>query len=147
MHSYTPSNNCMAISRFYILLIDYGRQVYYWYITENILQCTMKPDKKSFWVDLINTFIWFNDVVYTVSPKIKYTLASKPSRGRIEGVPQFGTPPINTFIQAPSVLRTLLDKSVYFLLNYLPFSVWKITFFEHYTTLVNRTVKKSYLTS
>ncbi len=29
MHSCTPSNNCMTISRFYILLIDYGRQVYY----------------------------------------------------------------------------------------------------------------------
>ena len=29
MHACIPSKNCMAIARFYILLIDYGRQVYY----------------------------------------------------------------------------------------------------------------------
>ncbi len=43
MHSCTPSNNCMAISRFYILLIDYWRQVYYWYIAKNIQLCKL-PD-------------------------------------------------------------------------------------------------------
>ncbi len=39
MHSCTPSNNYMGISQFYLLLIDYGRQVYYWKITENIRLC------------------------------------------------------------------------------------------------------------
>ncbi len=29
MHSCAPSKNCMAISQFYILFMDYGRQVYY----------------------------------------------------------------------------------------------------------------------
>ena len=39
MHSCTPSKNCMAMIWFYILLIDYGRQVYCWKMIENILQC------------------------------------------------------------------------------------------------------------
>ncbi len=39
MHSCTPSKNGMAISWFYILLIDYGRQVYCWTIPETIQLC------------------------------------------------------------------------------------------------------------
>ncbi len=44
MHSCTASKNCMAISWLYILLIDYGRQVYYWKIPENILPCMRQED-------------------------------------------------------------------------------------------------------
>ncbi len=39
--SYTPSKNCMAMIWFYILLIDYGRQVYCWKMAKNILQCIL----------------------------------------------------------------------------------------------------------
>ena len=38
MHSCTPSKNCMAMVYCYILLIDYGRQVYCWVMTEIVLQ-------------------------------------------------------------------------------------------------------------
>ncbi len=41
MHSCTPYENCMAMIRFYILLIDCGRQVHYLKIIENIQLCTM----------------------------------------------------------------------------------------------------------
>ncbi len=44
MHSCTPSKNCMAMNWFYILLIDYGRQVYCWKMAENILQCRRTID-------------------------------------------------------------------------------------------------------
>ena len=37
---FMQSKNCMAITQFYILLIDYGKQVYYWNMTKHIQLCS-----------------------------------------------------------------------------------------------------------
>ena len=50
------SNDCMAMDRFYILLIDYGTQVYYWKITKNIQQCTLFPKRN---LASFNSFIFY----------------------------------------------------------------------------------------
>ena len=79
MHSCTPSKSCMAMIWFYILLIDYGRQVYCWKIAENILQCRVKLETFPVWLATntltvklkgsVCTFNWWSDLWF-----IKYSI-------------------------------------------------------------------------